>query len=56
MYYDHLSSWNKFNKKLLLSGESILSELNNFEITDKDWGHAQKMWNKFKINNLDEYQ
>lgn len=55
MYYDYLRSWNKFNNKSFLSNESILGELNNLGITDQDWGHAQKMWNKFKINNLDEY-
>ena len=30
--------------------------MNNEGITDKDYRHAKKVWNKFKINNLGEYQ
>ena len=31
------------------------SELNLRDITDKDYVHAQKVWEIFEINNLGEY-
>ena len=51
-----LLNWDTYNEKLLPSIESFFSELNNEGITDKDYRRAQRVWNKFKINNLGEYQ
>ena len=33
----------------------IYSKLNLEDITDKDYAHAQKVWEVFEIKNLDEY-
>ena len=40
---------------MLPSKESFYSELNLEDINDKDYIHAQKVWDVFEIKNLGEY-
>ena len=49
MYYGYIDSWEKVDEKLLPSEEKLDSELNNEEISDRGYRHAQKVWNKLKI-------
>ena len=50
-----MHSWGKFNETSLPPKESFYSELNLEDISDKDYLHAQKVWDVFEIKNLGEY-
>ena len=50
-----MHSWEKFNETSLPPKESFYSELNLEDISDKDYLHAQKVWDVFEIKNLGEY-
>ena len=53
--YEYRESWEKFNKSSLPNKEAFYSELNKEGITDKDYAHAQNVWEVFEIKNLREY-
>ena len=44
-----------FKEESFPDKESFYSELNNEHITDKDYEHAQKLWDMFKMKNVSEY-
>ena len=48
-------SWKRFNETLLSPKKAFYSELNLEDITDKDYLHAQKVWDVFEITNVSEY-
>ena len=48
-------SWERFNETSLPNKKAFYSELNLEFITDKDYAHAQKAWEVFKIKNFGEY-
>ena len=50
-----MDSWKRFKEKSLPDKESFYSELNKEGITDKDYAHAQKVWDTLNIKNLGEY-
>ena len=50
-----MDSWERFNETSLPPKESFYSELNLEDISDKDYLHAQKVWDAFEIRNLGEY-
>ena len=50
-----MDSWERFNETSLPPKESFYSELNLEDISDKDYLHAQKVWDAFGIRNLGEY-
>ena len=50
-----MDSWERFNETSLPPKESFYSELNLEDISDKDYLHAQKVWDVFEIKNLGEY-
>ena len=50
-----MDSWERFNETSLPPKESFYSELNLEDISDKDYLHAQKVWDVFEIRNLGEY-
>ena len=52
---EYMDNWNKFNETSLSSKEAVYSELNLENISDKDYAHAQKVWEVFGIRNLNEY-
>ena len=53
--YEYMDSWKRFDKTSLSNKEVFYSELNLEYITDKDYEHAQKVWEVFGVKNLDEY-
>ena len=53
--YEYMDSWEKFNETSLPSKEDIYSNLNMENIDDIDYRHGNNVFNKFKLNNLDEY-
>ena len=50
-----MDDWDKFNKTELPSKDTFYSNLNMKGISDKDYNHAEKVWNIFNIKNLGEY-
>ena len=52
--YDFMDSFEKFNEKLPLK-EDFYSILNDEHISDKDYAHAQNVWNTFNLKNMGEY-
>ena len=53
--YEYMDSWERFNEISLPPKKSFYSELNLEDISDKDYLHAQKVWDAFGIRNLGEY-
>ena len=53
--YEYMDRWKKFNEASIPDKKDFYSELNKEGITDKDYEHAQKVWEVFKIKNLGEY-
>ena len=53
--YEYIDSWKRFKEESLPDDKSLYSELNNENITDEDYAHAQKVWSTFNIKNLGEY-
>ena len=52
--YDFMDSFDKFNEKVPLKKE-FYSLLNDEHISDKDYEHAQNVWNTFDLKNMGEY-
>ena len=53
--YDYMDSFDKFDETQLPPREEFYSELNDEHISDDDYKHAKKVWNKFKLNFLGDY-
>ena len=53
--YDHMDSFDKFNMTELPTKEQFYSLLNNEHITDKDYKHAQTVWETFNLNTMGDY-
>ena len=53
--YEYMDSWETFNETSLSDKQDFYSELNLEDITDKDYAHAQKVWEVFEIKTLCEY-
>ena len=53
--YEYMDSWNKFNDIEFPNKDMFYSKLNMSDVSDKDYGHAQKVWKEFKIKNMGEY-
>ena len=47
-----MDSWKRFKEESLPDKESFYNELNNEHITDKDYEHAQKVCDTFKVKTL----
>ena len=47
--YEDMDSWEKFNETPLPPKEAFYSKLNLENFTDKDYAHAQKVWEVFEI-------
>ena len=53
--YDYLDSFSRFNENQLPKREEFYSILNDTDISEDDYKHAQEVWDAFKIRNLGEY-
>ena len=53
--YEYMDEWDKFNEKELPSKASFYSSLTMEDISDTDYAHANNVFKKFNIKNLDEY-
>ena len=53
--YEYMDSWVRFNWTSLPDKKAFYSELNLEDITDKDYAHAQKVFEEFKLKNLGDY-
>ena len=53
--YEYMDSWERFDETSLPDKKYFYSELNLEDISDKDYLHAQKVWDVFEIRNLGEY-
>ena len=51
----YMGSCKKSNKTALLPKKDFYSNLNLEDISYKDYTHAQKVWDVFKIKNLVDY-
>ena len=50
-----MDSFDKFNDKNLPSKEKFFCMLSNKHITDKDYEHAQNVWNTFNLESMGQY-
>ena len=53
--YEYMDSWEKFDENALSPKEAFYSYLYLEDISDKDYTHAQKVWDELEIKNLGEY-
>ena len=48
-----MDSWEKYNETELPPKKAFYRNLNLEDISDEDYLHAQKVWDVFKIKNLE---
>ena len=53
--YGYMDSWKRFDETSLPDKKAFYSEFNLGDITDKDYTHAQKVFERFKLKNLGDY-
>ncbi|GBM56822.1 hypothetical protein AVEN_227333-1 [Araneus ventricosus] len=53
--YDYMDNFTKFSETDLPPKDKFYSRLNEQNITDADYEHAQNVWSKFCITNICEY-
>ena len=50
-----MDNWERFDETSLPDKKAFYSKLNLEDITDKDYEHAQKVWEVFEIKSLGQY-
>ena len=50
-----MDSWERFDETSLPNKEAFYSNLNVEDITDIDYSHTNKVFEKIKLKNLEEY-
>ena len=50
-----MDSWERFHETSQPDKKAFYIQLNVEDSTDKDYEHAQKVWEVFEIKNLGEY-
>ena len=50
-----MDGWDKFNETSIPSKESFYSSLTMENISETDYGHANNVFKRFKLNNLGDY-
>ncbi|KAK3737410.1 hypothetical protein QZH41_000675 [Actinostola sp. cb2023] len=53
--YDYVNRLSKLDETVLPPKEEFFSKLNNTDISDADYRHAQNVWRVFKMNTMREY-
>ena len=53
--YDYMNGIKKFSEEKLPQKEEFFSKLNDCNISDEDFDHAQRIWQEFGMKNLGEY-
>ena len=53
--YEYMDDWDRFNEEILPDKSDLYSSFNMEEISEIDYRHAKKVFNKFNIKNLEEY-
>ena len=53
--YEYIDDWDRFNEEKLPNKSDFYSSLNTEDISEIDYRHALKVFNKFNIKNLGEY-
>ena len=53
--YDYMDAEEKFAEKRLPEREDFYSLLTDEDISDEEYGHAQKFWDTFGIENMCQY-
>ena len=53
--YEDMDDWDRFNEEKLPNKSDFYSSLNMEDISEIDYRHALKVFNKFNIKNLGEY-
>ena len=53
--HEYIDSWERFDETLLPDKNTFYSELCLEDITDKDYTHAQKVFEEFKLKNQSDY-
>ena len=53
--YDHMDSFQKFEKTELPTKEEFYSILSNEHITDEQYKHAQNVWDTFNLKTMGDY-
>ena len=53
--YEYMDGWDKFNETSIPNKESFYSNLTMENITETDYIHTNIVFEKFKLNNLDDY-
>ena len=53
--YDHIDRLDTHEEKMLRTKKAFYSSLNDEDISDEDYTHAQTVWNEFEIKSLREY-
>ena len=51
--YEYMESWERFNETELSPKKDFYGNFNLEHISDKDYKHAQKVWETFEIKTLD---
>ena len=52
----YMNGIEKFEETKLPPKEKFFSKLNDCEVSDEDYNHAQRIWKEFRIKNLGEYR
>ena len=53
--YEYMNDWDRFDETRLPPQEMFHSSLNDSDISDEDYQHAQRVWTTFGCENLGDY-
>ena len=53
--YEYVNSWDRFEETQLPPISAFYSNLNMSSISEEDYQHAQRVWEKFGTHNLEDY-